>query len=66
MDELIDAYTKLENAGKRLSENKSELFKPKTEWIAHKIDQNGIRPLHDKLLAKKALRKPESQRTKRK
>ena len=53
MDKLLDVSTMLENAGYRLSENKSELFKTEIYWIGHKIDQNGIRPLRDKLLAKK-------------
>ena len=45
MEELIDVLTKLQNAGYRLSESKSELFKTEIDWIGHKIDQNGIRPL---------------------
>ena len=59
MDELV--LTKLEKAGYRLNESKSELFKTEIEWIAHKIDQNGIRPLQDKLLAIKELKKPENE-----
>ena len=51
IDELVDVLTKLENARYRLSENKSELFKTEIEWIGNKIDQNGIPPLQDKLLA---------------
>ena len=51
MDDLIDVLSKLENAGYRLRESKSELFKTEIEWFGHKIDQNGIRPLQDKLLA---------------
>ena len=50
MDELPDVLTRLENAGYRFSENKSEFFKTEIEWIGHKIDQNGIRSLLDKLL----------------
>ena len=45
MEELIDVLAKLENAGYRLSESKSELFKTEIEWIGHKIDQYGIRPV---------------------
>ena len=62
MDKLVDVLTKLENAGYRLSENKSELFKTEIEWIGHKIDQNGIRPLQDKLLAIKELKKTENEK----
>ena len=39
MRELIDVLTKLENAGYRLSETKSEFFKTEIEWIGHRIDQ---------------------------
>ena len=62
MEELTDVLTRLENAGYRLSENKSELFKTETEWIGHRIDQNGIRPLQDKLTAIKELKRPENEK----
>ena len=62
MEELIDVLTKLEKAGYRLSESKSEFFKTEIEWIGHKIDQNGIRPLHDKLLAIKELKEPKNEK----
>ena len=48
MKELIDVVTKLENAGYRLSETKPVFFKTEIEWIGHRIDQAGIRPLQDK------------------
>ena len=35
-NELIDVLTKLENAGYRLSENKSKFFQTEFEWIGHK------------------------------
>ena len=62
LEELTDVLSKLENAGYRLSESKSELFKTEIEWIGHKIDQNGIRPIQDKLLAIKNLKKPENKK----
>ena len=62
MEELIDMLTKLENAGYRLSGSKSKLFKTEIEWIGHKIDQNGIRPLQDKLLAIKELKEPKNEK----
>ena len=62
MEELIDVLTKMENAGYRLSESKSEFFKTEIEWIGHKIDQNGIRPLQDKLLAIKELKEPKNEK----
>ena len=46
MKKLIDDLTKLLKAGYRLSETKSEFFKTETEWIGHKINQSGNRPLH--------------------
>ena len=53
---------KIGNAEYRLSESKSELFKTEIEWIGHKIDQNGIRPLQDKLLAVKELKEPKNEK----
>ena len=60
--ELIDVLSRLENAGYRLCESKSEFIKTKIEWIEHKIDQNGIRPLHDKLMAIKKLKHPKNEK----
>ena len=60
--ELIDVLIRLEKAGYRLSENKSEFFKTEIEWIGHKIDQAGIRPLQDKLLARKELKQPKNEK----
>ena len=60
--ELVDVLTRLENAGYRLSESKSEFFKTEIEWIGHKIDQNGIRPLQDKLMAKRNLKQPNNEK----
>ena len=62
MRELIDVLTKLENAGYRLSETKSKFFKTEIEWIGHRIDQVGIRPLQDKLLAIKELKQPNNEK----
>ena len=56
--ELIDVLSKLENAGYWLSENKTEFFKSEIEWVEHKLDQNGIRPLQDKLKAIQELKEP--------
>ena len=60
--EVIEVLTRLENAGYRLSENKSEFFKSEGEWIGHKNDQNGIRPLQDKLMAIKNLKQPNNEK----
>ena len=59
---MIEVLTRLEYAGYRLSENKSEFFKSEIEWIGHKIDQNGIRPVQDKLVAIKNLKQPNNEK----
>ena len=60
--ELTEVLTKLENASFRLSENNSEFFKSETEWVGHKSDQNGIRPLQDKLKAIQELKEPKNEK----
>ena len=50
MDELPDVLTRLVKRRLQVQLIKSELFKTEIEWIGHKIDQNGIRSLLDKLL----------------
>ena len=60
--ELMDVLSNLENAGYRLSESKSEFFKTEIEWIGHEIDQNGIRPLQDKLMPIKELKQPKNEK----
>ena len=59
---MIEVLTRLENAGYRLSENKSKFFKSEIKWIGHKIDQNGIRPLQDKLKVIKNLEQPNNEK----
>ena len=61
-NELEETFTKLETAGYRLSEKKSELFKKEAEWIGHKIDQNGIKPLQDKLESITKLKEPKNEK----
>ena len=60
--ELIDVLPKLEKAGYRLSENKTEFFKSEVDWVGHKIDQNGIRPLQGKLKAIQELKEPKNEK----
>ena len=59
---LLDVLTKLEKAGYRLSATKSKFFKTEIEWIGHKINQGGIRPLQDKLLTIKELKQPNNEK----
>ena len=49
--EVKETMKKLEEAGYRLKPKKCEFFKKEAEWIGHKIDRNGKRPLQDKLEA---------------
>ena len=60
--ELTDVLTRLETAGYRHSENKSEFFKTENNWIGHEIDQNGNRPLQDKLRAINYLKRPNNEK----
>ena len=53
---------KMEEAGYRLNTKKCEIFKKEAEWIGHKIDQNGIRPLQDKLEAITKVQKPKNEK----
>ena len=41
---------------------KCDFFEKEGEWIGHKIDQNGIRPLQDKLEAKTKFEIPENEK----
>ena len=60
--EVKEAMKKLEMAGYRLNPKKCEFFKKETEWIGHKIDQNGIRPLQDKLEAITKIEIPKNEK----
>ena len=60
--ELTEVLTKLENAGYRLSENKSEFCKSEIEWVGHEIDQNCIRPLQDKVKAIQELKESKNEK----
>ena len=56
---------RIDKTGKRrtrLSEIKFEIFQTKIEWIWHKTDENGIGPLQDKLLAKRAQERLENEK----
>ena len=60
--EVKEAMKKLETAGYRLNPKKCEFFKKEAEWIGHKIDQNGIRPLQDKLEAITKIEIPKNEK----
>ena len=59
---MAEVLESLEIAGYRLSGSKSEFFKSEIEWIGHTINQEGIRPLQDKLTAIKELKAPENEK----
>ena len=56
---LFDVLKKLEDAGYRASERKSEFFKNKMKWLGHEIDENGIKP-NKKVKAILELKHPEN------
>ena len=48
---LFDVLKKLENAGYRASERKTEFFRNKMKWLGHEIDEEGIKPNKEKVKA---------------
>ena len=53
---------KLQDAGYRASERKSEFFLNKTKWLGHEIDETGIKPNTEKVKAILDLKPPENQK----
>ena len=62
--EVRETMKKLEQAGYRLNPKKCEFFKKEIEWVGHKIDQQGIRPLQDKLEAITKISIPKNEKIK--
>ena len=56
---LFDVLKKLEDAGYRASEKKSEFFQNKMKWLGHEIDEEGIKP-NKKVKAILDLKHPEN------
>ena len=52
----------LEQAGYRLNPKKCEFFNKEIERVGHKIDQQGIRPLQDKLEAITKINIPKNEK----
>ena len=46
--ELREVLTKLQEAGYRASERKTEMFKKELTWLGYLINQNGVKPIQDK------------------
>ena len=59
---LFEILKKLENAGYRASERKSEFFLNKTQWLGHEIDEMGIKPNKEKVKAILELKHPENRK----
>ena len=49
-EEVRGTISKLQQEGYRLNPKKCEFFKKEFERVAHKVDQQGIRPLKDKFV----------------
>ena len=43
-NKLFDVLKKLEDAGQRANERKSEFILNRTPWLKHEIDETGIKP----------------------
>ena len=56
---LFDVLKKLQDAGYRASERKSEFFLNKTNWLGHEIDETGFKPNTEKVKAKLDLKHPK-------
>ena len=57
--ELREVLTKLQNAGYRASENKTELLKKELTWLGYYFNQNGVKPIKDKTEAITKLEAPK-------
>ena len=60
--EVRETMKKLEQAGYRLNPKKCEFFKKEIEWVGHKINQQGKRPLQDKLEAITKINIPKNEK----
>ena len=59
---LFDILGKMEEAGYRASERKSEFFLNKTKWLGNEIDETGIKPNKEKVKAILEIKHPENQK----
>ena len=58
--EIIRRTKKIENAGYRTSERKSEFFKNRMKWLGHESDEDGIKSNKEKVKAILELKHPEN------
>ena len=61
-NKLFNILKKLEDAGYRAKERKSEFFLNKTKWLGHEIDETGIKPNKEKVKAILDLKHSENQK----
>ena len=60
--EVKETMRKLDEAGYRLHLKKCEFFKKEAEWVGHQLNQDGIRPLQDKLEATTKINIPKNEK----
>ena len=60
--EVKETMKKLDEAGYRLHPKKCKIFKKEAEWVGHQINQDGIRPLQDKLKAITKINIPKNEK----
>ena len=58
--ELREVSSKLQDAGYRASEKKTELFRKELIWLGYYINQNGVKPIKDKTEAITKLESPKN------
>ena len=58
--EVREVLMKLQNAGYRASEKKTELFKKELTWLGYFINQDGVKPIRDKTEAITKLTAPNN------
>ena len=58
--ELRKVLSKLQNAGYRASEKKTELFKQELTWLGYQINQSGVKPIKGKTEAITKLEAPKN------
>ena len=58
--EVREVLTKLQNAGYKASERKTELFKQEITWLGYHINQSGVKPIKDKTEAITKLKAPRN------
>ena len=56
--ELREVLSKLQEAGYRASERKTELFKKELTWLGYQVNQNGVKPIKNNTEAITKLKAP--------